>query len=170
MSRLRRPTWGRDAASPSRTATKWAYIPYGRGWCMRGPGAAAGRATSRGFTIIEVIVATFLLTVGLVATSQLVLVATGQVALSQQQSVAATLAAQTVEQYRDVNFSTLGLGCDPVAGCTYTQTPTVGAITYTVSTNVKPNNPVSGVTLVSVAVTWGSGNSYGTSTILSPLQ
>lgn len=131
--------------------------------------AAARRTPCRGFTVIEVIVATFLLTVGLVATSQLLVMATGHVALSQQQSVAATLAAQTVEMYRDINFSALGSGCDPVTGCTYTSSPTVGATTYNVATLVRPNNPVTGVTSVSVTVTWGS-NTYATSTILSPLQ
>lgn len=131
--------------------------------------AAVRQASRGGFTVIEVLVATFLLTIGLVATSQLVMMATGQVALARQQSAAATLAAQTVEMYRDINFSTLGQGCDPTVGCTYTATPTVGAITYTVSTNVKPNNPAPTMTTVAVTVTWG-GNSYATSTILSPLQ
>ena len=130
---------------------------------------AAQQASGRGFTVIEVIVATFLLTVGLLATSQLMLMATGHVALSRQQSAAATLAAHTIEQYRDVNFGTLlGLSC-PMQGCTITSTPTVGGITYTVSTNVQPNVPATTMTQVAVTVTWG-GNTYATSTILSPLQ
>ena len=127
----------------------------------------AQQASCRGFTVIEVIVAAFLLTIGLVATSQLVVMATGQVAVSRQQSAATTLAAQTVEQYRDINFATLGAGCAP--SCTYTTTPTVGAITYTVQTVVSVNDPAAGLKRVTVSVTWG-GNSYVTSTILSPLQ
>lgn len=130
---------------------------------------ATQRASCRGFTVIEVIVSAFLLTVGLLATTQLMLMATGHVAMSRQQSTAATLATQTIEQYRDINFGTLlGLSC-PVQGCTYTATPTVGGIIYSVATNVKPNIPATTMTTVAVTVTWG-GNTYATSTILSPLQ
>jgi Tfp pilus assembly protein PilV len=125
---------------------------------------AAGTSDScRGFTVMEVIIAAFLLTVGLVATAQLVMMATGHVALSKQQSDAAALASQTVEQYRDVAFNALAAG-------TYTATPTVGAITYTVQTVVTVNDPTTGMKRVSVTVTWTGGQSYATSTIISPLQ
>ncbi len=125
---------------------------------------AAGTSDScRGFTVMEVIIAAFLLTVGLVATAQLVMMATGHVALSKQQSDAAALASQTVEQYRDVAFNALAAG-------TYTATPTVGAITYTVQTVVTVNDPTTGMKRVSVTVTWSGGQSYATSTIISPLQ
>jgi Tfp pilus assembly protein PilV len=112
---------------------------------------------------MEVIIAAFLLTVGLVATAQLILMATGQVALSKQQSDAAALAAQTIEQYRDVNFNTLAAG-------TYAATPTVGPTTYTVQTVVTARDPQPGMKRVAVTVTWGGGQSYVTSIILSPLQ
>jgi prepilin-type N-terminal cleavage/methylation domain-containing protein len=130
-------------------------------------GGCARRVSCRGFTVIEVIVASFLLTVGLLAASQLVIMATGHIALSRQQSDAASLASQTVEQYRDINYATLGQGCSP--SCTYTVTPTVGATTYTVQTVVTPDDPTAGMKRVAVSVTWGS-NTYATSTILSPLQ
>lgn len=134
---------------------------------MRGDGPR--RVSCQGFTVIEVIVASFLLTIGLLATSQLVIMATGHIALSRQQSDAASLAAQTVEQYRDINYTTLGQGCSP--SCTYTVTPTVGAITYSVQTVVTPDDPAAGMKRVAVTVTWGGGtNNYATSTILSPLQ
>ncbi len=125
------------------------------------------RLSCRGFTVIEVIVASFLLTVGLLATSQLVIMATGHIALSRQQSDAASLAAQTIEQYRDINYATLGQGCSP--SCTYTAYPVVGAITYTLQTVVTLDDPAAGMKRVAVTVTWGA-NSYATSTILSPLQ
>ncbi len=133
---------------------------------MRAGGAR--RASCRGFTVIEVIVASFLLTVGLLATSQLVVMATGRVAVSRQQSAATSLAAQTVEQYRDINFATLGAACSPT--CTYTTTPMVGAIKYTVQTAVTKDDPAVGIKRVTVTVTWGGGNRYVTSTILSSLQ
>ncbi len=116
-----------------------------------------------GFTVMEVIISAFLLTVGLIATAQLVMMATGQVALSKQQSDAAALASQTVEQYRDITFNSLAQG-------TYTKNSTIGATTYSVQTVVTVNDPTTGMKRVAVTVTWGGGQSYATSTILSPLQ
>jgi prepilin-type N-terminal cleavage/methylation domain-containing protein len=131
---------------------------------MPGPTRSpAAPRCDRGFTVIEVIVAAFLLTVGLVATAQLVLMATGQVALSRQQSTAATLASQTIEQYRDINFQTLAAG-------TYNSAVTLSGITYNIRTVVTTNDPQAGTDRVVVTVTWGGGQSYATSTILSPLQ
>jgi Tfp pilus assembly protein PilV len=117
----------------------------------------------RGVTVMEVIIAAFLLTVGLTATAQLVMMATGQVALSKQQSDAASLASQTVEEYRDINFNTLAAG-------THTSNSTIGATTYSVQTVVTVNDPTTGMKRVAVTITWGGGQSYATSTILSPLQ
>ncbi len=129
--------------------------------CRAHPRDAHG--SCRGFTVIEVIVAAFLLTVGLIATAQLVMMATGQVALSKQQSDAAALASQTVESYRDINFNTMAAG-------TYTSSSTIGATTYSVQTVVTVNDPTTGMKRVAVTITWGGGQSYATSTILSPLQ
>jgi len=122
--------------------------------------------SSRGFTVIEVIIAAFLLAAGLVATAQLVVMATGQVSLSRQQSDGARVAAQTIEQYRDVYFYTLATG-------TYTSSQLVGTTTYTVTTVVTADTPQVGLKTVAVTVTWSGGSggkSYATSTILSPLQ
>lgn len=128
---------------------------------MQKPVPAHG--SSRGFTVIEVVVAAFLLAAGLIATAQLVVMATGQVSLSRQQSDGTRVAAQTIEQYRDVRFYTLAAG-------TYTASQTVGATTYTVQTTVTVDTPQVGLKTVAVTVTWGGGQSYATSTILSPLQ
>lgn len=132
---------------------------------VTGTGAVGARRSSdRGFTVIEVIVASFLFTVGLLATAQLVIMATGQVALSRQQSDAATLAANTVEQYRDTLFASLTPG-------TYTATATVGATTYQVQTVVDATSVIQpGTDRITVTVTWGNGQSYATSTIIGPLQ
>lgn len=112
---------------------------------------------------MEVIIAAFLLTVGLMATAQLVMMATGHVALSRQQTDAAALAAQTIEQYRDINFSTLTAG-------TRNTTAAVGVTLFSIQTVVTVDDPQVGMKRVSVTVTWGGGQSYATSTILSPLQ
>lgn len=124
-----------------------------------------------GFTVLEVIVASFLLTIGLVATAQLVVMATGRVALGRQGSDAASLAQQTVEQYRDENFATLLAAVVAAGGTqTITATPTVGAMTFTVQTSLQANTPQANTVTVAVTVTWGGGQSYVTQTILSPLQ
>ena len=91
--------------------------------------SAGRRRREDGFTVLEVIVAGFLLAVGLIATAQLAVMATTQVALGRQASDASTLAAQTIEQYRDINFSKLLAG-------TFVTTPTVGTTTFTVTTVV----------------------------------
>ena len=122
------------------------------------------RGHEDGFTVIEVIVAGFLLSLSLMVTAQLVIMATGQVALGKQASDASTLAAQTIEQYRDKNFSNLTAG-------TSVTTPTVGVTKYTVSTAVTTGDPLPNMTRVRVTVTWGgAGQSYVAETILSALQ
>lgn len=108
--------------------------------------------------------AAFLLSVGLLVTAQLLVVAMGQGRLSKQASDAATLAAQTIEKYRDVNFTGLAAG-------TYTTTPTVGADAYTVTAAVTANDPQPNMKRVRVTVSWnGGGQSYVSETVLGPLQ
>jgi Tfp pilus assembly protein PilV len=125
--------------------------------------SAGRRRREDGFTVLEVIVAGFLLAVGLIATAQLAVMATTQVALGRQASDASTLAAQTIEQYRDINFSKLLAG-------TYVTTPTVGTTTFTVTTVVTNNDPQTNMTRVRVTVTWRGGQQYVAETILSTLQ
>ena len=125
--------------------------------------SAGRRRREDGFTVLEVIVAGFLLAVGLIATAQLAVMATTQVALGRQASDASTLAAQTIEQYRDINFSKLLAG-------TFVTTPTVGTTTFTVTTVVTNNDPQTNMTRVRVTVTWRGGQQYVAETILSTLQ
>jgi Tfp pilus assembly protein PilV len=124
-------------------------------------GGSGGREV--GFTVLEVIVAAFLLTVGLIATAQLAVMATTQVALGRQASDASTLAAQTIEQYRDINFSKLTAG-------SFVTTPTLGPTTYTVTAVVTNNDPQTSMTRVRVTVAWGGSQTYVAETILSTLQ
>ncbi len=124
----------------------------------------ARRSHERGFTALEVLVAMVLLSTGLLATAQLIVVATTQGHLAKQGSDASTLAAQTIEQYRDQNYATL------TGGVFYTY-PTVGADPYTVRADVTLNDPQTNMTRVKVTVTWNGGaQSYVTETILSNLQ
>ena len=102
-----------------------------------------------------------LLTASLIATSQLVLFSASQSALGTQMSTAATLAAKTVESYRDRTFSS-------ITGGTTVTTSAVGPVTYTITTVTTVNDPAPNLTRVHVTVTWGQ-QSYVTETILSPL-
>jgi Tfp pilus assembly protein PilV len=121
-----------------------------------------GRAAA-GFTILEVLVAVFLMLVGVGATAQLIVTATGQAAAAQQSSIAGTLAAQTVESYRDRNFGNIAPG-------TFVSTSTVGATAFTITTVVTVNDPQPNMDRVHVTVSWaGGGQSYVTETILAPL-
>lgn len=118
----------------------------------------------KGFTMLEVVVAAFLLTVGLLATAQLIVVATSQGALSKRASDAATLAGETIEKFRDTNFHRLAAG-------TYTTNPMMDADAYTVTAVVTDNDPQPNMKRVHVTVTWnGGGQRYVSESILSPLQ
>ncbi len=106
------------------------------------------RRGERGLTVVEVLVAVILFSVGLGATGSLILVTTGQSSLSKHGSDAATLAEQEIEIAHDQNFASM------VAG-TITTTYTVGTTVYTVTRTTTINDPSANVNRVRVAVTWG---------------
>lgn len=122
------------------------------------------RRSEAGFTALEVLVAAVLLAIGLVVSAQLMVVAMSQGHLAKQGSDASTLAAQTIEQYRDANYA-------GITGGTFYTYPTVGSDAYTVRADVVRNDPQTNMTRVKVTVTWNSGvQSYVSETILSNLQ
>jgi Tfp pilus assembly protein PilV len=122
------------------------------------------RSHERGFTTLETLIATVLLATGLVATAQLFIVAGAEGKLAKQGSDASTLAAQTIEQYRDASY-------DQIVGGSFIMTPTVGVDRYTVKADVTRNDPQTNMTRVRVTVTWNGGvRSYVSETILSNLQ
>ena len=122
------------------------------------------RRSEAGFTALEVLVAAVLLAIGLVVSAQLMVVAMSQGHIAKQGSDASTLAAQTIEQYRDANYA-------GITGGTFYTYPTVGSDAYTVRADVVRNDPETNMTRVKVTVTWNSGvQSYVSETILSNLQ
>ncbi len=122
------------------------------------------RRSEAGFTALEVLVAAVLLAIGLVVSAQLMVVAMTQGHLAKQGSDASTLAAQTIEQYRDANYA-------GITGGTFYTYPTVGSDAYTVRADVVRNDPQTNMTRVTVTVTWNSGvQRYVSETILSNLQ
>ena len=125
----------------------------------------ARRPGERGFTTIEVLIAVLLLSTGVLASAQLLVVASSQGRLAKQGSDAAALAAHTIEQYRDMNYTA-------ITGGTFTTTPTVGGDSYTVRAVVTTNDPLyPNMKRVRVTVTWNGGaQSYASETLLSNLQ
>jgi Tfp pilus assembly protein PilV len=122
------------------------------------------RPAETGFTTLEVLVAMVLLSVALTATTQLIVFSTAQGHLAKQTSDASTLAAHTIEQYRDANYATIQQG-------QFITTPGFGTDMYTVTTNVTRDDPEKNMTRVRVNVTWnGGGQGYVSETILSSLQ
>jgi len=122
------------------------------------------RSPEAGFTALEVLVAAVLLAIGLAVSAQLMVVAMTQGHLAKQGSDASTLAAQTIERYRDTNYAS-------ITGGTFYTYPTVGADAYTVRTDVVRDDPETNMTRVKVTVTWnGAVQSYVSETILSILQ
>jgi Tfp pilus assembly protein PilV len=114
--------------------------------------------------MLETLIATVLLATGLLATAQIFIVAGAQGKLAKQGGDASTLAAQTIEQYRDVSY-------DQIVGGSFITTPTVGADRYTVRADVTRDDPQTNMTRIRVTVTWNGGvRSYVSETIFSNLQ
>lgn len=80
-----------------------------------------GRLGERGFTLIEALIATLVLSFGLIAISNLMIVSTSANYLANQSTAATMLAAQQMELLRSVNFTALTVS----PGDTL-ETPTVG--------------------------------------------
>ena len=122
------------------------------------------RSREGGFTSLEVLVALVLLALALTATADLMVFATTQARLAKQTADASTLAAQTLEQYRDANYNNIQPG-------EFITMPGVGADMYTVTADVTRDDPQANMTRVRVTVAWNEGaQSYVSETILSVLQ
>lgn len=126
------------------------------------------RRGESGLTVVEVLVAIVLFSVGLGATGSLILVTAGQGSLTKHGSDAATLAEQEMEKAHDQNFASM------VAG-TITTTYAVGATIYTVTRTTTMNDPSANVNRVHVTVTWGgwgvtNAKRYDTESLVTTLQ
>jgi len=126
------------------------------------------RRGESGLTVVEVLVAVVLFSVGLGATGSLILVTTGQGSLSKRGSDAAALAEQEMEKAHDQNFASMTAG-------TITTTYTVGSDVYTVTRTTTINDPSPNVNRVHVTVTWGgwgatNAKRYDTESLVTGLQ
>ncbi len=99
-----------------------------------------------GFTLLEVLVATFLLVFAVASTAALLMTTMTQGTVSQRATAAAALAQRELEDLRDMRY-------DDIASAGPT-TLTVGANTYTLTRVVTPNDPAPNMKRIQVTVTW----------------
>ena len=116
---------------------------------------------SDGFTVLEVMIAAFLLIAAVVSTASLMMLASSQGAVGKRATDATALAQQDIEQVRDMKYGDMANA---------THSTVVGSDTFTVTRTVTPNDPEQNMKRVHVAVTWNGGQRYDTETIFSDLS
>lgn len=101
-----------------------------------------------GFTILEVLVATFILVFVIQATAALMLAAMTQATVSRRATEAAALAQRELEMCRDMPYD--DIMSEPA------KTETVGSNTYTLERVVTTNDPAPNMKRIRVTVTWSA--------------
>lgn len=99
-----------------------------------------------GFTLIEVLVAVFILVFGIASTAALLVATTTQGTVSRRATEAAALAQKEIEVLRDVRYPDIASA--PPA------TLAVGSNTYTLERVVTADDPAPNMKRIRVTVTW----------------
>ena len=99
-----------------------------------------------GFTLLEVLLATFILVFGVAATAALLLAANTQGTVSRRATEAAALAQRELEVLRDMRY-------DDIASASPT-TLVVGRKTYSLERVVTVNDPAPNMKRIRVTLTW----------------
>lgn len=99
-----------------------------------------------GFTLLEVLLATFILIFGVAATAALLLAANTQGTVSRRATEAAVLAQKELEVLRDMRY-------DDIASASPT-TLVVGSKTYSLERVVTVNDPAPNMKRIRVTLTW----------------
>lgn len=99
-----------------------------------------------GFTLLEVLLATFILVFGVAATAALLLAANTQGTVSRRATEAAALAQKELEVLRDMSY-------DDIASASPT-TLVVGSKTYSLERVVTVNDPAPNMKRIRVTLTW----------------
>ncbi len=113
---------------------------------------------SEGFTIIEGVVSTFLLTVAVVSVANLIMFSINQGSSSSRAASATILAQQELEGLHDLSYD------DVISS---TRSATVGSDSFVITRTVITNGLPSNMKRIHVQVSWGYGKSYDVETILS---
>jgi len=107
-----------------------------------------------GFTLLEVMVAMVILAIGLLGLAALQVVAIKGHAFGHQMSYATSLAQETFEELKNLDFDDAAL--DPL-GNPHTQTVAGDrGVTYTVTWNVQDDTPAADMKSVALDITWDS--------------
>lgn len=99
-----------------------------------------------GFTLLEVLLATFILVFGVAATAALLLAANTQGTVSRRATEAAALAQRELEVLRDMRY-------DDIASASPTNL-VVGSKTYSLERVVTVNDPAPNMKRIRVTLTW----------------
>lgn len=99
-----------------------------------------------GFTLLEVLLATFILVFGVAATAALLLATNTQGTVSRRATEAAALAQKELEVLRDMSY-------DDIASASPT-TLVVGSKTYSLERVVTVNDPAPNMKRIRVTLTW----------------
>ncbi len=99
-----------------------------------------------GFTLLEVLLATFILVFGVAATAALLLAANTQGTVSRRATEAAALAQKELEVLRDMRY-------DDIASAS-PMTLVVGSKTYSLERVVTVNDPAPNMKRIRVTLTW----------------
>jgi type IV pilus assembly protein PilV len=127
------------------------------------------RSTQRGLTLLEVMIALVILSIGLLALSGMQMTSIRANGSGFKSTTAVSLADQRLQQLKNLPFSNASL----TAG-THTETPmtvSVGTsdgihgIVYSRSYTVTDSSPIAGVKLIAYTVTWTEGGTHSVSLI-----
>jgi prepilin-type N-terminal cleavage/methylation domain-containing protein len=106
-------------------------------------------STAEGFTLIEIMIAVAVISIGLLALGGLQVSLVRGNAFSQRMTAAISVAEQTMEQIKKTPYA--AIQSEPA-----TQVPASG-LTFTSQVTVTPNSPLANTKTVNVTVTWSEG-------------
>ena len=118
----------------------------------------------KAFTLLEVLVAMLLLTIGMLGVTNLTIGIIKGNSYSKNVTTATVVAEQQIEQAQRIGY----VGVDAVGGLVGNATVTMGGTSFTRTTAVTAGSPGPNMKAVSVGVTWNPGNnSVSLNTIIS---
>lgn len=138
-----------------------------------------------GFTLVEVLVALFILSVGILGVSNMFIIAIKANALGRNLTVANRLAQNLMEQVKTQTFgevlndlcSNTGISNCSVSGtaatATFKEAEATGglnALTYTVTLTQVVNSPITGLNTVTVTVAWRDAYGNHTTKVITYME